>query len=163
MIVGGVALVGTAVIAVLVVMFYRWYDAEPAVGNKEDVLAAMPQAPATNVNPYLAKSTVNETKKVAAGDEWSRELVALKAGTVSLEITSEGPFSVVVTTGQAYKTARSGSKREHLKQGDVLFSVESKESTFKGNATVPAGSSYILITNRANKAASIHLRCAPVG
>jgi hypothetical protein len=40
-----------------------------------------------------------------------------------------------------------------------LFTVDSKENTYEGKVTIPAGSSYFIIANQTGNNVEIHLQC----
>jgi hypothetical protein len=90
--------------------------------------------------------------------EWSREIMAPYAATITFRVTSQGPFRVTVVTERAYKAAVA-KNREKLDKEDILLAIDSKNTTYDGKVTLPAGSSWFIIENQTDKPAKIRLQC----
>src|SRR5262249_24951190 len=97
-------------------------------------------------------------KEVPTKLEWNREIVSKRGGNVRFRIESQGPFSVMVVTGEGYKAVMSGNG-SGFKKTDVLLNQISEESTFESTVLTPPGSSYFIIENRAGKPVKMHLQC----
>jgi hypothetical protein len=63
-----------------------------------------------------------------------------------------------VVTEKGYKAVQGGN-RNALSKEDVLFTTDSKESTYEGKVTLPPGSVWFILENQMDKYAEIRLQC----
>ena len=116
----------------------------PAVGG--DRQAAQPV-------PFL-----DQSKQVGPRLEWNREITSKRGGPISFRVTSPGPLAVSVITDRGYK-AIQGRDDKSFKKEDVLLTVDSPGPRLESSVTIPRGSSWFIIANRADKTVEIHLQC----
>jgi hypothetical protein len=114
----------------------------------------------TSNSPITGKPFLNEKKELEPRQEWNREVISRSGGTISFRVASQGPFAVTVVTAKGYQ-ALKGDDPKALDKADVLLTVDSKGPTHEGKVTLPAGSSYFIIENQADKKAEVHLQCFP--
>jgi len=105
---------------------------------------------------------LDQKKEVSPGVEWNREVTSRSESTVSFRVDSQGPFAVTIVTGQAYKSILARDQKQ-LTQSDILLTADSQGPMYEGKVTIPAGSSWFIIANRANKSVEFHLQCFPGG
>jgi hypothetical protein len=106
------------------------------------------------------KAFMDEKKEIPPHLEWNREVVSRSGGAIKFRVTSQGPFAVTVVTDKGYKAMMAKNKGGFTKT-DILLTVDSKENTYEGKVTIPAGSSYFIIENQSDKKVEFHLECFP--
>ena len=128
----------------------------PSQPKEAGIISPSPaQAPGSQVRAFI-----DMTKQVPAGLEWSKEVMSRRGGTIAFRVDSQGPFGVTVVSGESYKALTAGEKRP-LTKADVFLAADSEGPTYAGKVTIPAGSSYIILENRAGKTVNFHLQCFP--
>jgi hypothetical protein len=132
---------------------------KPASSPNKDVETIPTPVASTEPRPPL-RAFLDEKKEIQAGVEWNREVVSRNGGAISFRVDSQGLFAVTLVTGQGYKAAMADSKAP-LNRSDLLLTADSQGTTYEGKVTIPAGSSYFIIENRAKKAVEFHLQCFP--
>ena len=105
------------------------------------------------------KAFLDQKKQVPTRLEWNKEVTSRNGGTISFRVTSQGPFAITVVTDRTRKAALSGDQQP-LKKSDVLFLVDSTETTYAGKVTVPPGTSWFVIENRADREVEFRLECS---
>jgi hypothetical protein len=106
-----------------------------------------------------AKAFLDKTKKIPPRLEWNTHVVSKGGGTFNFRVTSQGPFAVTVVTDVGYQALKSGDQKGFNK-ADVLLTADSGGPTYEGKVTVPAGRSWFIIENQANKEVELHLECS---
>ncbi len=110
-----------------------------------------------------SESFVDQTKKVKAGLEWNREIVARKAGSIHCEISSPQPIGVTLITDSAYQSLLSGSG-EALAREDLILTSDHPNGQFANDIHLPAAGSYwFILENRSRSAVTMKLNCRPAG
>ncbi len=109
---------------------------------------------------HSGKAFLDQKQQVPPHLEWDREVTSRDGGTISFRVTFQGPFAVIVVTDQARKALQSGYQ-EPLNKSDILFTTDSKQPTYAGTVTVPPGTAWFIIENRADTAVELHLECFP--
>ena len=109
--------------------------------------------------PYLG-----QTKTVAAGHEWNREIVGktFPGGKFYYRIDSAGPIGLTILSDAGYKKLLRMAKGEKLMfyTGDVLMSKDFKGPTTQAwTPTLKPGSHWFMIMNGTKQPAQIRLRC----
>ena len=109
--------------------------------------------------PYL-----DQTKTVAAGHEWNREIVGktFPGGKFYFRIDSPGPIALTLFTDRGYQKLLRMMKGEKLKiePGDVLMSKDFKGPTTQAwTPTLKPGSHWFMIMNVTKQPTQIRLRC----
>jgi hypothetical protein len=104
------------------------------------------------------KAFLDQKKEIGPRLEWNREITSKSGGTFTYRVTSQGPFAVTLINEKAYKALMGGNRKAFNKE-DVLLTIDCKESTFEGKATIPAGSSWFIIENQTDKNVEMHLQC----
>jgi hypothetical protein len=107
-----------------------------------------------------SKTFLNQTKKVPARREWTREVNSRNGGAISFRVASQGPFAVTIVTDQAFKALQSGKAPD---KSDLLLTIDSPEATYPGKVTIPAGSSWFIIENQTDKEVEFRLECSDAG
>ncbi|MEQ1935142.1 MAG: hypothetical protein ABL962_14880 [Fimbriimonadaceae bacterium] len=102
-----------------------------------------------------AKPFLDQTRVVAPKQDWSREVVARKAGPIKFRIEAPGAFSLIVLTDKGFQAVRT-KNASGITRSDVLLDTF-KSGTFEGSIDLPAGSSWFVIRNDTAQDASIHL------
>jgi hypothetical protein len=122
----------------------------PSVGQQP------PAGPKASVSrrPFL-----DMKRKVPPMLEWNQDVISQKSNaTMSFRVESQGPFSVIVITGDAHQKLMAGNDKA-LAKSDMLFDANSEGPTFEGKVTVPAGSVFFIIGNRDKNEVEFHLQC----
>ena len=113
-----------------------------------------PQSPA---RPFL-----DQKKSVPPHLEWTREVTSRNGGAISFRVESQGPFAITVVTDRALKAMKSGD-RNPIDKSEILLTADSNGPSHEGKLTLPAGSSWFILENRADKPVEFHIECSPAG
>jgi hypothetical protein len=104
------------------------------------------------------KAFMDVKRQIPPRLEWNRDLFSRSGGTLTFRVTSQGPFAVTIVTDKAYQAMQRGDRKAFSKE-DVLLTIDSKEPSFDGKVTVPAGRSWFIIENQTEKKVEMHLQC----
>jgi hypothetical protein len=110
--------------------------------------------------PGQRRAFLDQTKNVAAGIEWNRQVVARRGGQIRFHITSQGPFSVTIVTDTAYQALQRSDEKALSKQ-DLLFMRDSEGNEMDAQATLPEGTSWFIIGNKSDQQVDFRLQCYP--
>ena len=105
-----------------------------------------------------AKAFLDKKKKIPPRLEWNTNVISKSGGTFSFRVTSQGPFAVTVVTDAGYQAIQNKNQKGFNK-ADVLLTADSRNPTYEGKVTVPAGASWFIIENQADKEVELHLQC----
>jgi hypothetical protein len=150
--------IGTAVLIVLLIWFLRWVQFEKP-SDIGEVYGGQPGPAAAMPLPALV-GDVNQTKTIATAAEWNREVFVRVGGDFAIEVSSQGPFALSIVSAEQFK-ASPDKRRAAFKKEQTLLTADSKQPTYRGNVTLPATTSYVIIENLAGKQVNVHLRITP--
>jgi hypothetical protein len=105
-----------------------------------------------------AKAFLDKKKKLPPRLEWNTNVTSKSGGTFNFRVTSQGPFAVTIVTDAGYRAIQNKNQKGFNK-ADVLLTADSKGPTYEGKVTVPAGTSWFIIENQADKEVELHLQC----
>jgi hypothetical protein len=100
---------------------------------------------------------VDESMDVPPGLEWSRQIVSHLGGRIDFKVESEGPFSVTLLTDRGYQAAKKRDK-DAASPEDLLFTIDSSGESVEQTVTLPEGSSWFVILNRAEQTTRVSLQ-----
>lgn len=101
---------------------------------------------------------VDQTKDVIPQQEWNREIVTKKGGTVTFTIESQGPVSIIVLSGKGYQ-ALLAKDMDAIERSDLILNLPSVPTPYTRTVTVPPGSSYFIIENLSDQSVKMRLKC----
>lgn len=104
-----------------------------------------------------AGTFVDESKDVPSELEWGRQIFSRNGGLIHFTVESEGPFSVTLLTDRGYQAARKHD-RSAAAPADLLFTRDSDGEPVEQEVSVPQGSSWFVILNRAEQTVRISLQ-----
>lgn len=156
---GGGLVVLTAVILGLIMLSGGGGNKGPVVQNKDkdgtqkdkNTDKVGPDGGPDKKLPFLDKK-----KQVGPKLEWNTEIVSKNGGTITFELTSQGPFAVLLVNEKAYKALLANQK---FQKADVLLDADSKVQKMEKTVTIPPGSSWFIIENQAAMNVEFHLQC----
>jgi hypothetical protein len=131
-------------------------DKDKKTDSGDSEVRNSPQDQKKKISPENRKAFIDQKKEIGPRLEWNREVNSKSGGTFSFRVTSDGPFAVTLITDKGYKAIKMGKT---LTKQDLLLTVDSKDPSFEGKATVAAGSSWFIIENQTDKNVTIHLQC----
>lgn len=111
-------------------------------------------APRKPVGPFL-----DQKKTVPPHLEWTREVSSKRGGLIAFRVESQGPFAITVVTDRAIKAMKSGSQTP-IDRSEILLTADANGPSHDGKVTVPAGSSWFILENRADNPVEFRLQCS---
>ncbi len=135
-------------------------QATPVTGSAPAPLPSSSAAPVATNSRSQTRAFIDEKHEVPPGMEWNREAIARGPGTISYRVESQGPFSVTILTGAAFKSLMAKDMKA-INRADVLFTADFPGPTYEGKVTLPAGSTYFMLKNGSSKPVQFHLQCFP--
>ncbi len=111
-------------------------------------------------NSYQIDSTafLDQTKTVPAQQEWNREIVSEKGGSMRFRIDSVGPVSILLMTEKAYNGFMKGDL-SGVQRSDMILDMPSVPPGFEKTVEIPAGSAWFILQNLYKEKVEIRLRC----
>lgn len=103
---------------------------------------------------------LDQEKEIPSRLEWTREVASRRGGAISFRVTSQGPFGVTVISGRGFQALQAGGRGS---KEDLLLVADPQSTSYEGRVTLPPGSSYIILENRAAQAVRFRLQCFEAG
>jgi hypothetical protein len=118
------------------------------------------EQPAPQVTTISMAAMLDAQYNLHVGEQWGKEIKSATGGTISFRVTSQGPFSVTVVNEKAFKAFMAKQKGGY-KKNDLFLVADSSAPEYRDYVTLPAGTSYFIIRNNANKFVRVRLECYP--
>ena len=140
--------------------------AHPAVAVPLARRLALVLAMALGVGSAAAQDWVtflDQERRIAPRLEWSREVIARKAGSIRCRVESQAPFTVTLVADRTYqamlKRDQAGLRRE-----DVLFTTDSAGAPVEREYAIPAaGSFWFVMANQSEREVTMRVSCLAPG
>ena len=102
----------------------------------------------------------DEKKQIPPRQAWHKQTITKRAGNMTFRITSQGPFTAAVLTDKLWQAVQKKDDQtiQKEKAGEILF-VDCKELELEKTVSIPAGSTWIVISNQTDQPVEIHLQC----
>ncbi|WP_435008321.1 hypothetical protein P12x_005560 [Tundrisphaera lichenicola] len=107
------------------------------------------------------KPLVDQKRQIPTGKEWNCQIAPTKAGTLSIKVEGEGPFSILLLADRSYQALMKQNGKGMSKK-DLLLDIQVKGPSYAGEVKVPRGAAWFIIENRSGAAADFHLECTPL-
>jgi hypothetical protein len=110
-----------------------------------------------------AVTFLDQERRIGPRLEWSREVVARKAGSIRCRVESQAPFAVTLVADRTYQAML---RRDHagLRREDVLFSADSAGASVDREYAIPApGSFWFVMANQSDGEVTMRVSCLAPG